>query len=98
MHFLKKGPRNSYFNLEFSSKLFAIILTLLERIISKFAHLMIQQRAQNGQILKYSIASNMQIGGNYKNFHHALVPLWGNYKVFGQHIHPCFLIKTTGDI
>ena len=30
----------------------------------------------------------VQIGGNYKNFHHALVALWGNYKVLGQNIHP----------
>ena len=50
---------------------------------------MIQQRAQDGQILRYFIVRNMQIGGNYKNFHHALVTLWGNYKVLGQNIHPC---------
>ena len=49
---------------------------------------MIQERAQKGQILRYFIALNMQIGGNYKNFHHALVALWGNYKVLGQNIHP----------
>ena len=50
---------------------------------------MIQQRAQNRQILRYFIECNVQIGGNYKNFHHALVKLWGNYKVLGQNIHPC---------
>ena len=53
---------------------------------------MIQQRAQNGQILGYLIAHNMQIGGNYKNFHRVLVALWGNYKVSGQNIHPCFIV------
>ena len=50
---------------------------------------MIQRKAQNGQILRYSIMHNVQIGGNYKNFHHMLVALWGNYKVLGQNIHPC---------
>ena len=50
---------------------------------------MIQQRAQNRQILRYFIACNVQIGGNYKNFHRALVALWGNYKVLGQNIHRC---------
>ena len=56
---------------------------------------MIQQRVQSGQILKCSIAHNMQIGGNYKNFHHVLVALWGNYKVLGQNIHPwCVCIET----
>ena len=50
---------------------------------------MIQQRAQNRQILRYSIAHNVQIGEKYKNFQHALVTLWGNYKVLGQNIHPC---------
>ena len=66
-------------------------MTLLDRIISKFAQFfkMIQQRAQNGQILGYFIPRNAQIGGNYKNFHHALVVLWGNYKVLGQNIQPC---------
>ena len=49
---------------------------------------MIQQRAQNWQNIRFFIARNMQIGGNYKNFHHALVALWGNYKVLGQNIHP----------
>ena len=53
---------------------------------------MIQQRAQNGQILRYFIARNVQIGGNYKNFHHTLVVLWGNYKVLGQNIHPCLKV------
>ena len=28
------------------------------------------------------------MGGNYKNFHHIFVALWGNYKVLGQNIHP----------
>jgi len=56
---------------------------------------MIQQRAQNGQILRYFIARNMQIGGNYKNFHHTLVALWGNYKVLRQNIHPCGKVKSS---
>ena len=37
---------------------------------------MIQQRAQNGQSLRYFIAHNVQIGGNYKYFHHALIKFW----------------------
>ena len=49
---------------------------------------MIQERVQKGQILRYFIALNVQIGGNYKNFHHTLVALWGNYKLLGQNIHP----------
>ena len=38
---------------------------------------------------RYSIVRTVQIGGNYKNFHDALVVLWGEYKVLGQNIHPC---------
>ena len=53
--------------------------------MSNFSKL-IEQRVQNGQILRYYKARTMQIGGNYKIFHHALVALWGNYKVFGQNV------------
>ena len=52
-----------------------------------------QQRAQDGQILRYFIARNAQIGGNYKNFHHALVALWGNYKVLGSKYTPLRTIR-----
>ena len=48
---------------------------------------------KKGLILRYLIALNVQIGGNYKNFHHALVELLGNYKVLGQNIHPWFKTK-----
>ena len=38
---------------------------------------MIQQRAQNWQNLRYFIARNVQIGGNYKNFHFgAIIKFW----------------------
>ena len=53
---------------------------------------MIQQWAQKREISKYSIALNLQIGGNCKNFHHAFVASWGNHKVLGQNIHPWFQI------
>ena len=36
----------------------------------------------------FKIARNLQFGGNYKNFHHALVMLWGQLLSFGTKYTP----------
>ena len=39
---------------------------------------------------------NVQIWGNFKDFYHTLVMLWGNHKVLGQNIHPWTLYSWIG--